>query len=1233
MSARSLGLAVAGSVLSASTAFAQLTVTVTDINPDTSSLDAANPNGASGGRVNGLGVDRMTPARIYAASEWGGLFRSTDGGVRWAHLDGHVPPAAWDVEVDPTSSNRVYATSLYDGRAASRSGINVSNDAGATWTRPPTASPPASFCLTETRRAEPVAFGIAIDPANANRVFIGTNCGLAMSADAGATWTFVDPTPADGARDIWDVVVHDGGIIDLCGDDGHLRSTDGGTTWTTAASQPLPTGRCSLAVSPDESYVLFAVVGTSIFESDDGGATWPVTYANPAPQGRIPFVAANQRQGAAFDLWFGDVRLFRADCTTPATPAPGGAQRCPASGAWTNSQNGAHFDAGDLAFAPGAAVDACPTVFSNDGGIYRNTVGASPGCHTPTWDQPTVTPHALFNYAFTGSSRAGAQPEDVYFGNQDNGSFGTTNAGATAVTWTNEQCCDSFDVAGENTRGVSTICCFNVAPATRMFLSGPGLSGGPTEIGNYPPGALRSFRHLGSVLNFGPDDYFVGTTSGLFVTLDIGASPIAWTQLGTASTPANACGVQAAFSGGTPTFFVKSGGCNGDQPGTLWRYQGTAGGGTWIQVPSPGIGGVGVFGVDRNDPQHLIASHLGGVGGPRMVRTRDAGATWTPLPALDAMMTGGGTFPYSNASGPTIVPGGASMRLNGYAQPTLVAFDADDPDIVVAAGADSGVFVSTNGGSRWQLVTDPSSPGASGRPHIPRPYYAHFDHDPPGGDINLFLGTRGRGVWRLTFKKVEMPELQVPAPPAFPEACVGDTVRAPILVCNTSRGDLIVNSLTSSNPQFSPVPPSGGFPITVSHDFCFPVDIAFTPTSPGPQSTDLVIGSTDPSFPNLTVVANANVGRPTAVTIVADTGSFGELCPSPAAFADLDLTINNSGSCPLLINSIASSAPAEFEAPQVLIFPVKVAPGDSVAVPIRFHPTSAGPKAATITVATNDPVTPARVVNVTGTAPPEYVCETPIFAAIDAAVGPTWGTGATGNYTFNAGGRVLAPFGAEKTFGLQAQGEYMFYPGRQEGQLDAGLLYRRGRLQFGASGSLKRASLRAEASPGALSHATLALDVLLPAVRFGIFGAKGVRETDVVTLTESIGLPVVAGQTIVASERVLHTIDQLGVAAQVELVPDVWLDGHIEWLHRHAPGVGDTAGGAIRLSALVFSNVAITAQFDVNESFLGANTVGTFTIGVTLGRWSRPTDYGNPVNPLGMLIPRVRWEVFDRVRP
>ena len=249
---------------------------------------------------------------------------------------------------------------------------------------------------------------------------------------------------------------------------------------------------------------------------------------------------------------------------------------------------------------------------------------------------------------------------------------------------------------------------------------------------------------------------------------------------------------------------------------------------------------------------------------------------------------------------------------------------------------------------------------------------------------------------------------------------------------------------------------------------------------------------------------------------------------------------------------------------------------------------------------------------------------------LDAAIGPTWGTGRTGNYTVDASGRVMAPFGESHTFGVQALGEYMYFPGRQEGQLDAGLLYRRGMFQFGLSSSFKAASVRPEASDGALNSATLNIDVLLSTVRFGIFGSKGLKQSDVVTLSETVGPP--PGQPVIKTESLLHTVDQLGGAVQFELVPNVWLDGHLEWLHRHAPGASDTAGGAARLSALLIPNVTLTMGFDVNESFMVGNTIGTFTFGVTLGRWSRPADYSNTVTPLGTFVPRLHYERFQRTR-
>ena len=110
-------------------------------------------------------------------------------------------------------------------------------------------------------------------------------------------------------------------------------------------------------------------------------------------------------------------------------------------------------------------------------------------------------------------------------------------------------------------------------------------------------------------------------------------------------------------------------------------------------------------------------------------------------------MTANGIFQYTNARGPTNFTG-----LNGYQQPDLVALDPEDEDIFVAGGADSGIFVNLNGGTSWTVVSDPLSSYDTDKPHIPRPQFAYFDHEPRSVSddlFNIYIGTKGRGIWRL----------------------------------------------------------------------------------------------------------------------------------------------------------------------------------------------------------------------------------------------------------------------------------------------------------------------------------------------------------------------------------------------------------------------------------------------------------------------------------------------------
>ncbi len=794
-------------------------------------------NGASGGRVNNLAAAPGTNLVFYAASEWGGLFKTEDGGVTWSHLDGQVPPVTWDVAVSPLDANTVYATSLYDGRIHPVSGIQVSHDAGGTWTHPPTANPAGLACVDENGNPQPVpgqwsAFGIGIRPDDPNDVFAGTTCGVAVSHDAGSTWSFVDPDPNHpGLSYVWDVVVQAGGpqgkgIVDVCGAEGHARSKDGGQTWE---AHPLPyrlygTGRCSIAVSPDESYVIFLVDDITdflrpfdpndnvhkVWESDtEGRGDWfPLgkPFADDPNQPttkRLTFVATNKRSDALgssrFDLWYGEGSLWRADCTTPNPPGQPAQTtdqtiRCPkaldsqGNVQWlyppagkTVEDMGAHGDSGGIAFDRTKSVDACPVLYASDGGVFYNKLTSSPGCQSPVFAQPDRSPHALWLLGMAGSNLAN-DVVALQFGVTDDGSWAAPNAQA-APTWQDGPSSDSWTRVADATRYLwNDQDGLHMAPPgalnkTNVVLPTATTSEGIFVFRQLPPGG---FTH--KVDQFGDSAYVIVTDfidldgdpavltpdekPKVFITQDILASPIVWTELGQSVPDGPFCGVRATVdpaNNGQPVFYLLQGsGCNDDFRGSqslLYKHVGTDPTQPWAQVKIAGSAcdRIGAFGVDPTDAGRLYVSTLCGATSNAMRASDDGGATWrVDVPLTDRMsgrgllVPGAREYDFINRGGPDGVYGYRAFGFVGYAQPSLVAFDPDDPDVIVAGGKDSGVFVSFDAGKDWGLVTDPINPTPS-RPHISQPWFAHFHHDATGA-ISVYLGTRGRGVWRVEMR-------------------------------------------------------------------------------------------------------------------------------------------------------------------------------------------------------------------------------------------------------------------------------------------------------------------------------------------------------------------------------------------------------------------------------------------------------------------------------------------------
>jgi len=204
----------------------------------------------------------------------------------------------------------------------------------------------------------------------------------------------------------------------------------------------------------------------------------------------------------------------------------------------------------------------------------------------------------------------------------------------------------------------------------------------------------------------------------------------------------------------------------------------------------------------------------------------------------------------------------------------------------------------------------------------------------------------------------------IPSHGKFADVCVGSFADELLTINNTGPNLLSISNIVSSSPDFA-APGVLFYPLNISAGGSLDVVMRFQPTTFGPKFATITIFSNDPAGPH-TVSVSGDCPAPRLSLILANTGAFAKTCVG--AFTDEPLLLSNSGRCPLSVTAIASNAP-DFVVPEVLAYPLTIAPGGFLPVPIRFAPTSFGAKSATITVSSDDPAGP-RTVAVSGEAPP-----------------------------------------------------------------------------------------------------------------------------------------------------------------------------------------------------------------------------------------------------------------------
>lgn len=892
------------------------------------------------GLVSAIAINPNNPSLIYIGTAGGGVWRSPDGGATWTPIfDRQLSLAVGEpggLAIDPNNTDTLYVGTSARISGQPQAGLFKSTDRGASWIRVGSGFP-AGNTGNASQFVNQWINVIIVDPANSNIVYLGSTSGVFRSVDGGQNWTFGSNAGGDARSLVLDPSSPAGARILYAGLSGRgaFQSTDGGQSWTqilsattpavAAAVGPSPAGfgKVIVDIPPPTSpanpagvqVIYVALQGTGgapdpvgVFQSTNQGGTWTQRAAAGMPtntQGGYSFHMALDPDSPGDGL--NDIIYFGAVRQARSTDA----------GASFTGLTGLHADTHSWAFIRQASPTPSIIFSGNDGGIYTSKDGGATwtslnagGLQTSLFYNIDVRPDA------TASVTVGALQDNEV----------ETTKGGTGLGWVATSGGDGWDVAYDGVtagRVYSTSGFYSPNPCTRVFRSNDDGATFPTEITPW------------------------GTTS------DAGC------YLAPITTDPSAAGV--VYVSGSQNLWQSRDG------GTTWR----------ILSPFPSTGNIDVAKVNGNNV--VIA-----VGRRVFVSTNALAATVGP-PSGVVFTEITRNLPSRNVAralfdpvDPTVVfavlggfNGGAGQ--NGHVfrttigaaawtdiSPSLnipfnaIALDGSDTPTTLYVGTDFGVLRSVDTGKSWSVLDD-----------------IHFPRAPV---LDLILSdqarilraaTYGRGVFQFVPATGPVISVDLQQNLTFLNVCTGPAFLT-LQILNVGVSNLVIDSVQRlmGSTGFS-VLPTPATPVVIRPGEELDFTVVFIPTTPGIAELAIIrITSNDPNAPVLDVQAIGIGGLPKLETAIADNGNFGDACLG--SFADEPLVIDNAGVCPLVISGISSSSP-EFAPPNVIAYPLVVAAGGTIEIPLRFAPAGFGLKSATVTVTSNGGV---RTVAVSGDCPP-----------------------------------------------------------------------------------------------------------------------------------------------------------------------------------------------------------------------------------------------------------------------
>jgi photosystem II stability/assembly factor-like uncharacterized protein len=355
----------------------------------------------AGGRVSRVAGIPGDPLTYYAATASGGVWKSTDGGIRWKPVFDDQPTSSiGSIAVAPSDPNVVYVGSgeaNIRGNVVQGDGIYKSTDAGKTWQHVWKQDGQIGTMVVHPKDPDVAYAAVLGKPFGAN-----PERGVYRTKDGGKTWTMALYVDADtGASDValdptnprivfagfwqarrrpWDLV--SGGP----GSSLHV-SRDGGDTWKKLTGKGLPEGiwgKVGVAVAPSDPRRVYALVEAEkggLFRSDDGGETWSLASGHRALRQRAWYYTTLTVDPRNPDVvWFPQVPMLKTVDGGKTIKSVKGLHHADHHDVWIDPTN------------PRRMTGA------NDGGVDVSTDGGE------TWHAPMLPISQLYHVATDNSA-------------------------------------------------------------------------------------------------------------------------------------------------------------------------------------------------------------------------------------------------------------------------------------------------------------------------------------------------------------------------------------------------------------------------------------------------------------------------------------------------------------------------------------------------------------------------------------------------------------------------------------------------------------------------------------------------------------------------------------------------------------------------------------------------------------------------------------------------------------